>query len=107
METELAAAGFNLVLKDVLIVENIKYDIAASPWVNDLSDIDILSILNTVNSDFRSVEAKERTFARSVDQEEWFIIKFFRIIMKLDFHDERSTVSRHALLFATAGFFLG
>jgi len=93
VETELAAAGLDLVFKDVSSIVDIKLNIATSPRVDDLTNISVLSIFNAGNSDFGSVEAPASTFAGSVNLKEIFVIKLFRIIIKLDSHGEGSAVT--------------
>jgi len=106
MHTDLHAATVDDVLQVVVLVVDLVDDIAACPWVNDLTNILILAIFNVSDSHFGSVEAVEGALARSVNEQEWFIVKFFSIILKVDLEGERLAVRGHALLGTETGFFL-
>jgi hypothetical protein len=102
----LQAASFDVVFKYVVGIEDIKLNIAACPWVNDLSEISVLSVFNAADLDFRSVAAVESALAGSVDIKEVFVIEFFIIVFKLNLNNKRSAVTGHTLSSTESRFFL-
>jgi len=67
MHTNLEAASINEELQVVILVVDLVDDVEAGPWVSDLTNVLILSILNPGDGHFRSVEAVASAFAWSVE----------------------------------------
>jgi len=106
VETDLEAAGLNDVLQVVVLVKDLVDDVEAGPWVSDLTNVLVLSILNPSDGHFGSVEAVASAFAWSVEQQEGLVVEFFTLVFEVDLHLERSAVTAHALLGAETGLFL-
>jgi hypothetical protein len=107
VETELEATGFDLVLQVVILVVDFVDDVAACPWVSDLSDVLTLAVFNIGDGQFRSVTAEESALAWSVEHQERFVIEGFTVVFEVNLELERSAVTSHALLGEAAGLFLG
>jgi len=63
----LEAASLNDILQVVVLVVDLVNDVEAGPWVSDLTNVLILSILNPGDGHFGSVEAVASAFAWSVE----------------------------------------
>jgi hypothetical protein len=107
VHTDLEAATITNELQVVILVIDFIDNIETSPWVLDLSDVLIFTIFNIGDSHFRSVEAVASALAWSVNEQEWFIVEFFIIILEVDLDLERLAIRSHTLLSTEAGFFLG
>jgi hypothetical protein len=107
MHTDLETTGFNDIFQVVVLVIKFIDNVEASPDILDLSNVLILAIFDVVNHHFRSVEAVESTLAWSVNIQEWFVVKLFSVIFKIDLDLERLAIRGHTLLGTEAGFFLG
>jgi hypothetical protein len=106
VHTDLAAATIDLVLGVVVLIIDVQDDIAASEGVNDLSEILGLAILNVGNGDLRSVEAVASALARSIDEQEGFVVELFGIVDEIDLELEWSAFSAHELSSTATGLLL-
>jgi hypothetical protein len=106
VHTDLEAASINDVFQVVVLVIDFVDDVEAGPWVSDLANVLTLSIFNPSNGHFGSVEAVASALARSVEQQERFVVEFLTVVFEVDLELERSAVTAHALLGAETGFFL-
>jgi hypothetical protein len=107
VHTDLHAAAFNDVLQVVVLVVDLIDDVAACPRVLDLSDVLVLAIFDIRDEHFGSVQAGISALAWSVNEQEWFVVEFFIVVLEVDLDLERLAVRGEALLGAEAGFFLG
>jgi len=67
VHTDLAAAGFDLVLNVAILVNNFIANVEALPEILDFTEVFALSVFYVGNSQFRSVEAIAGTFTVSVE----------------------------------------
>jgi len=67
VHTDLAAAGFDLVLNVAILVKDFVADVEALIEILDFTEVVALSVFNVGNSQFRSVEAVASALAVSVE----------------------------------------
>jgi len=84
MHTDLHAAAINDVFQVVILVIDFIDNVAACPRVFNLANIHIFAIFNISHSHFGSVQTGVCAFAWSVKEQEWLIVEFFSLILKIN-----------------------